>query len=323
MPWEELYAKYDLPIGLHIEDGEDITYARRKTEKEDIYFIYNPDEDRESLRCTFAVNGKVPEFWDPTTGSIYSLEDYEVIDGKTQVTVPIPPKNSGFVVFRSSASLSKEPHPSSLSNESVQNVEGPWQVEFPKLKKGPLTVTFDRLADWTSHEAEGIKHYSGTAIYHTRFNLSEKQVLEGRRLTLDLGEVQVAARVTLNGQALGVLWHAPYKIDITSAAKSGKNELQLEVVNQWANRLIGDEAFPNLTGYDLRPLIEKPLVIRDPQLSLVNEYKMVDWYTANEPAPLGQRSTFTTYPFFKKNSKLLPAGLIGPVKVQISKHSEK
>lgn len=49
---------------------------------------------------------------------------------------------------------------------------------------------------------------------------------------------------------------------------------------------------------------------------------MVDLYVNNEPAPLGQRSTFTTYPFYKKGDILLPAGLLGDVSVIFSKKIE-
>jgi hypothetical protein len=43
---------------------------------------------------------------------------------------------------------------------------------------------------------------------------------------------------------LGVLWKAPFRIDIASAAKAGKNRLEIQVVNLWANRLIGDQKLP-------------------------------------------------------------------------------
>lgn len=326
MDWDSIYKTHEIPLDLFIESGEEVSYAHRRTENEDIYFFYNPHEERQSLNCTFAIEGKIPEFWDPVSGSVSPLDNYEVTDGKTKVVVPMPPKNSGFVVFRDSPTPSRHftQSPRIQTQATLKNlkVAGPWEVDFPDLKKGPQTFTFDELADWTSHDFEGVKHYSGTASYRTSFKLDNKHLKQNRRLTLDLGETHIAARVTLNGKDLGVLWHAPYTIDISQAAKAGKNDLRIDVVNQWANRLIGDEAFANLTGYDLRPQIAKPLVIRDPQLSLINEYKMVDWFTANEPAPLGQRSTFTTYPFYKVGRQLLPAGLKGPVKLLVSEKQE-
>jgi hypothetical protein len=66
----------------------------------------------------------------------------------------------------------------------------------------------------------------------------------GRRVFLDLGRVEVMARVKLNGHDLGLLWHAPFQLDITGTLCSGENGLELRVINLWPNRIIGDEQLP-------------------------------------------------------------------------------
>ncbi len=43
---------------------------------------------------------------------------------------------------------------------------------------------------------------------------------------------------------MGGLWTAPYELDITSYVKKGNNDLKIEVVNNWMNRLIGDAKLP-------------------------------------------------------------------------------
>ena len=61
---------------------------------------------------------------------------------------------------------------------------------------------------------------------------------------LSLGTVKETARVKLNGKDLGVLWCAPWRVEITRAVKPGGNALEIEVVNLWPNRLIGDASLP-------------------------------------------------------------------------------
>jgi hypothetical protein len=65
-----------------------------------------------------------------------------------------------------------------------------------------------------------------------------------RRLVLDLGDVRDLATVRLNGRDLGTRWLPPWRWDVTDAARPGVNELEVEVVNVWNNRLVGDAALP-------------------------------------------------------------------------------
>jgi hypothetical protein len=115
------------------------------------------------------------------------------------------------------------------------------------------------------------------------------------------------ATVTLNGKRLGVVWTAPWRIDITGAVVAGTNQLEVAVANTWANRLIGDEEEPADVTWE----------IGDEKMKggyFLKEFP--DWFLKKEPRPTKQRYTFTTWNYFHdKGTKLLPSGLMGPVKV--------
>jgi len=57
---------------------------------------------------------------------------------------------------------------------------------------------------------------------------------------LDLGRVADLAEVRVNGKSVGTVWKAPYRLDIASALRPGRNSIEIKVANRWINRLIGD-----------------------------------------------------------------------------------
>jgi len=104
--------------------------------------------------------------------------------------------------------------------------------------------TFSSLEDWSKRPEEAVHHYSGTATYLKIFSIDGSAIPQNTKIYLDLGSVRETARVRLNGEDLGVLWLSPFRTDITGRLKSGANNLEIEVVNLWPNRLIGDESLP-------------------------------------------------------------------------------
>jgi hypothetical protein len=123
------------------------------------------------------------------------------------------------------------------------DLNGKWDVHFDPQWGGPGHFEMNELKSWIRFEEPGIKYYSGTAGYSKSFKLTAREI-KGKEVILDLGNVQEMASVKINGKQLQVIWSAPFSFDITKYVKKGNNNLEVEVVNMWPNRLIGDAALP-------------------------------------------------------------------------------
>jgi hypothetical protein len=178
-------------------------------------------------------------------------------------------------------------------------VGGPWQVRFPKDWGAPESAQFDNLISWPASPVQGIKYFSGTATYVKEFRLPQNMTGSNRAVWLDLGQVKNFARVRLNGRDLGVLWKAPFRVNVAGIARAGTNRLEVAVTNLWPNRLIGDEQLPPDVEWRGQELARWP-----------------DWLIQHRPRPNTGRITFTTWRFYTKGSPLLGSGLLGPVTVQ-------
>ena len=224
-----------------------IRYTHRRTDGRDIYFVANRVAEVVEAECSFRVTGRQPELWDPLTGTIRDLPEYTVRDGRTAVPLRFEPHQSFFVVFlkeRRAKGGQRRAGKNFLELKTLGEIRGPWEVLFDPKLGGPASVRFPKLQDWSQRSEPGIKYYSGIATYRRTFDLPESVQVSAGSIAIDLGVVHSMARVRLNGRDLGVVWCAPWRVDITDAAHAKGNRLEIEVANLWPNRLIGDKPLP-------------------------------------------------------------------------------
>lgn len=167
----------------------------------------------------------------------------------------------------------------------IAEIATPWEVEFERGMGAPEKAVFEKLAPWNESSDKGIKYFSGTAAYKNSFELPNG--FDGKKLSIGLGKVGVAAQVFVNGQYCGTAWAPPFEVDISKAAKAGKNSLEIKVANTWENRLIGDAALPEDQRFTK---------------SNMRLYK-------------GKRTNTGLTPGFASEEKLSESGLLGPVKI--------
>ncbi len=122
-------------------------------------------------------------------------------------------------------------------------LSGKWEIDFDTSWGGPAHIQVDTLKSWTQFDEPGIKYYSGKAVYKKAFSITPSD-LKGTKTILDLGDVLEMASIKINGNQLPVKWSAPFQFDISNYIKPGNNQLEVEVVNLWPNRLIGDGKLP-------------------------------------------------------------------------------
>jgi len=222
---------------------EDILFIHRKLTDGEAYFVSNQKNTPVKFDADFKVTGLVPEIWDPLTGTIRDLPAFSQTAASTTVPMELDATGSAFIIFRKkgkAVNAEKSNYPSPVQ---TVDIKGSWLVNFdPKMNGPKQTVKFDELIDWSKSPVDSIKYYAGAATYYQTFKLDKQAA--GTHVMLDLGKVSVIAKVKVNGVALGGVWTAPYKVDITKALKPGNNELEIKVVNTWVNRLIGDSKLP-------------------------------------------------------------------------------
>ena len=119
-------------------------------------------------------------------------------------------------------------------------IEGEWTITF---ESNGIVLT-DTLRRWETYDDPRLKYYSGHVAYEIPFHYKGKG-----KAWVRLDEVHDIATIYVNGIPCGTSWMAPHRIDITKAVKRGKNQLRIEVVNTWANALLGtDQGTPPYEG---------------------------------------------------------------------------
>jgi hypothetical protein len=228
------------------DNQADLDYIHRRTPNADIYFVSNTKMEDAVADCTFRVSKRLPQFWYPDTGKIEPCNQYTYIPGGTKLRLRLPPAGSVFVVFSGVApEAAPTPSPEPLiKTVATLELTGPWELRFPPNLGAPPSYIFEKLVSWTEIPDDGIKYFSGTATYIKEFEVPASMVSDGCRLELDLGQVRNVADATLNGKPLGIAWKPPFSYNVTSLIRVGKNELKVEIVNTWANRLVGDAKLP-------------------------------------------------------------------------------
>jgi hypothetical protein len=253
---------------------DQLGFIRRKLAGADIYFVTNTSNRPIDTTADFRTRYKFGEQWDPdsATAAPASAEAQPL---------HLAPYESSVFVF-SAAPSTTNPIAASPALQ-LADLSNDWQLTFTSTGKSENEPT---LTDWTADPATA--HYSGEVVYARNFTIAASatpvylQVKGGEALPGApnsppdhpvLGAdglpnplvtrpgpgmhaffdppIHEAALVTINGHDAGALWHPPYRLNVTSFLKPGRNHIEIHVYNTALN------AWSALPPHDFKPLIAK------------------------------------------------------------------
>lgn len=272
---------FEIPVNDSFSEGIDIT-------------------TKKSLHLVYTTNGE-EKYVHVSNGEILKLTQ-EVLEPKLihkDGVVSWVSPYAGEIAYLTSEGKSKTVKVKSVPKPIV--LEGAWDVSFSMKEGASLDTSFDQLDSWSTSNNDDVRYFSGTATYKKQFEVSSKFLKEDISLQLDLGSVKELAEVIVNGHNLGILWKAPFRLNIDKFVQAGTNTLEVKITNLWPNRLIGDEQMP-----------------LDYKRKGPNVKQWPDWLL-NDTNRSTDRTTFAAYKHWHKDSELLPSGLLGPVKIMVCK----
>lgn len=210
---------------------EGIAYAHRAGDGYDIYFLSNQTNQQQTFAPTFRQGNGKAVVYNPLTDISH---DYQGV-------LILPAYGSLFLCYDliKSSPRGNWQFPRGELTVPLGGTEVKvWDITF---REANLTLKKQQLFDWSQHEDDRIRYFSGHARYTTTWKLKKDEVPQGRAW-LSFPNVKDIAHVWINGKDCGIAWTAPYEVEITGALKKGKNKIEIEVVNTWHNALHGLDA---------------------------------------------------------------------------------
>jgi hypothetical protein len=238
-------------------------FIRRTMKDGDIYFIANTSNREVHVRTRLKSSFPSVTELDPDTG-----ETKRTTLAQSNIDLILAPYESRIYLFDEAKANDSINSSSSPFTTKIATL-GSWRLTLPAMHKN-----FDAPApmDWSSRR--DTFHFSGEGIYTTEIILKElpktkiELSIEGGKpapsqgsasatpADADMGAVvanplvthtgpgmhadfdapiREAAKVVINGQDAGVLWHPPYRLKIGKFLKPGSNSIEIHVFNTALN----------------------------------------------------------------------------------------
>jgi hypothetical protein len=212
-----------------------LQFIRKKLSKNLYYFIVNKNPQPVVEWVPLETKAAAVIYFDPMMMKSGLAQIRKSVDGNTEVLLHLI-QGESCILQASTTRLTGKKLDYIQTDGSPISIEGKWKLTF--TNGGPVLPserTISKLQSWTELEGEDSKAFSGTAKYTIQFQIPPDTA---STWLLDLGKVDESAVVSLNGKKLATLLGPTYQIAIPATSLMGQNELQIEVTNSMANRII-------------------------------------------------------------------------------------
>lgn len=226
-----LLAICKIPRESLVDQG--LRYIRRKNEEGYHYFLSNLQAKGVDGWVALSVNATSAVIFDPYTGTS-GIAQIRKAGTHTEVYLQLKPGQSLVLKTYSDRLVSGASWSYYQAQGPPSELTGRWTLSFvqgaPAIQQN---FTFDRLQSWTQL-SDSSRVFAGTGKYATVFQLPS---LRADNWLLSLGRIDASARVSINGQEVGILWGVPFQVAIGKFLQPGKNLLEVAVTNLPANRI--------------------------------------------------------------------------------------
>ena len=251
-------AKYTKPDMVLSPRTPELGFLHRKVAGGELYFVANTSNTDKHVKATFRDARKYAEIWDAVSGDIRHIAN------TADVELDLDAYESRLIFFTDQDAPAIKTAERELVASSEADLSRDWTLSFdgPAGKIEPRQLA--TLQSWSDDPAT--RYFSGQATYQKSFELSSQPISGGDKLWLDFGEgttverpsppgihnmraylespVREAAQVYVNGTLAGLVWHPPYRVDVTPFLHPGTNALRVVVGNTAINALAG-QALPD------------------------------------------------------------------------------
>jgi hypothetical protein len=235
----------------------DVGFVHRRCRDADVYVLANTGPQRRAFRITGRGSGAHYAEWDPASGQ---MRGKEVGGDGCPVTLDA---HQATVIVRTDREAAGPDDPAPPEPGRWLRLDGPWQVAFAGGPPQPVRLPHV----W--EEEPGRRTFSGSGTYTTTFDLDD--LADQALVLLDFGDgwavdadrtgqlgrsyrasirppIGEIAQVRLNEVDCGIAWSPPYRLDLSTAARRGRNDLEITICNTAANALAADQLIHRLAA---------------------------------------------------------------------------